>query len=1094
MHVLNDYKSKCALTGLSFTYLKNIEVLNLSVKEIVNPHALDRLLNPVPNGLYDLAMGPLDKNDICLTCNLDYYQCPGHFGHINLVLPLYNPIFFRELIKLLRSSCLSCHQLLTSKLEKDYFHARMTLVNHGLIEQIPLVDDLYTKILNNNDSKILSRVSFRKDFEDLIVFILTEHKESLQSDDHPDSIRNVVRAKIDLMKEFMDHKIKPKQICPNCLLPLRQLRAEHHSKLFYAKGVSARAIKKNKSVKINHFNTTIEEEIEEHSDLNGTQDEIVDEIEKLDIQLDSDQMQPGSKVLKNNKLNQQQFTTDENEEKLDNLTGQTYLTPIETRKYLQQLFENERETINLLLGSHNLEHSSDETELFFFDSIAVPPSKYRPVSSFKEQRFENAQTSQLAKLLQQNIILKDILSEIISSTTISDDKKLINEDSVNDLLTQAAKLAKKAPSLQEKLQNTWLQMQSILNVLYDSDLDKINLEKPAGLKQLLEKKEGLFRKHMMGKRVNYAGRSVISPDVYIATDEIGIPEIFAKKLTYPQPVNSVNFWEMKQLVLNGPDVYPGACLVEYGNGNIIRLKGKDYESRLAIAKQLLTPESSIDSNLDIKIVHRHLKNGDVLLFNRQPTLHRPSVMAHKARVLPNEKTLRMHYSNCKAYNADFDGDEMNAHLPQNEIARSEALNLMLSSEHYLVPKDGTPLGGLIHDHVVSGTALTMRGRFFDKMDYQYLVFNSFNNVRQNIKLLPPAILKPRPLWTGKQVVSTLLLNLFPEEKGPLNLESKSKIAEKTWYREEETREPNWNNVKHKRPYSPNLMSESYVLIRNGHLLIGVLDKAHYGSSSFSLVHCCFELYGGGIAGQLLTCFGRLFTSFVQMRGFTLGVEDILLKPNTQKPMAKIFKKARKSGFEVLAQAFGTNQIDNKQDLIDRYQRTHLNPDESFMKEIDLAYKGTVDSFQNSVTNICFPGGLIKKFPNNNLQLMIQSGAKGSTVNSMQMSCLLGQQELEGRRPRLMPNGNTLPSFLPYDPSPNSGGFISNSFMTGLTPQEYFFHCMAGREGLVDTAVKTSRSGYLQRCLMKHLEGIVVNYDLTVRDSDNSIIQVIIIYL
>ncbi len=240
------------------------------------------------------------------------------------------------------------------------------------------------------------------------------------------------------------------------------------------------------------------------------------------------------------------------------------------------------------------------------------------------------------------------------------------------------------------------------------------------------------------------------------------------------------------------------------------------------------------------------------------------------------------------------------------------------------------------------------------------------------------------------------------------------------------------------------MSESYVLIRHGHLLVGVLDKAHYGSSSYSLVHCCFELYGGSIAGQLLTCFGRLFTTFLQLRGFTLGVEDILLKSNVPKSMSKIMKKARKSGYEILAQVFAASNIDNKKYLTERYQRTHLNPDESYMKEIDLAYKGSVDSFQNSLTNLCFPNGLIKKFPHNNLQLMIQSGAKGSTVNSMQMSCLLGQQELEGRRPRLMPNGNTLPSFLPYDPSPNSGGFISNSFMAGLTPQEYFFHCMAGR--------------------------------------------------
>lgn len=285
------------------------------------------------------------------------------------------------------------------------------------------------------------------------------------------------------------------------------------------------------------------------------------------------------------------------------------------------------------------------------------------------------------------------------------------------------------------------------------------------------------------------------------------------------------------------------------------------------------------------------------------------------------------------------------------------------------------------------------------------------------------------------------------------------------------------------------MSDSYVVIRHGHLLSGVLDKAHYGSSSFSLVHCCYELYGGSVSGELLTSLGRLFTSFLQLRGFTLGVEDILLQDDMDKSMSKIVKKARKCGYDVLEQVFNvTNQDEREQELLDQYQSAHMNPDEAVMKEIDLAYKGSVDKFQNSLTGLVFPNGLIKKFPQNNLQLMIQSGAKGSSVNSMQMSCLLGQQELEGRRPRLMANGNTLPSFLPYDPSPISGGFITNSFMSGLTPQEYFFHCMAGREGLVDTAVKTSRSGYLQRCLMKHLEGIVVNYDLTVRDSDQTVIQ------
>ena len=746
MHVLIDYKAKCALSGINFEYFNNEEVLKLSVKEITNPQALDRLLNPVSNGLYDLALGPLDKNDICMTCGLDYFQCPGHFGHINLVLPVYNPIFFKDLIKLLRSSCLTCHQLLTTKLEKDYFYAKMCIIKEGLIEQLYLIDDLYANLLNNTESKLLNRISYRKNFDELISAIKQNHTSMLEEEGanlpnpHPECVRNVLRAKIDCVKDFMDHKLKAsRQTCPSCSIPLRQLRAEHNSKLFYSKGVSARAIKKNK----NQLNISLSPVM--NNEINESTDEIADEINKLDIQLDDELDNEGPMDITTP-------TPVTGDEKVDNMIGQTYLTPIETRKHLQQLLENEKEVICYMLGRvPDLDSKRDESELFFFDSIAVPPSKYRPISQFKEQRFENAQTTQLSKLLQQNMVLQEMLTQLIDGV----DKKIgliDSEAAVAELLSQTSKLAPKyKASLQEKLQNAWLQLQSIVNVVYDSDLDKLSMEKNTGLKQLLEKKEGLFRKHMMGKRVNFAGRSVISPDVYINTDEIGIPEVFAKKLTYPQPVNPANFWEMKQLVLNGPDVYPGACLVEYGNGNTVRLKGKDYESRLAISKQLLTPESTIDSSLDIKIVHRHLKNGDVLLFNRQPTLHRPSIMAHKARVLQNEKTLRMHYSNCKAYNADFDGDEMNAHLPQNEIARAEALSLLLSSEHYLVPKDGTPLGGLIHDHVVSGVALTVRGRFFDKMDYQTLVYNSFSSLNRPIKLLPPAILKPEVLWTGKQV-------------------------------------------------------------------------------------------------------------------------------------------------------------------------------------------------------------------------------------------------------------------------------------------------------------------------------------------------------
>jgi DNA-directed RNA polymerase I subunit RPA1 len=1066
MHTLIDYRAKGALTGLVFNFYNSQEILKLSVKEITNPQSLDRLLNPVHNGLYDLALGPLDKNDICLTCGLDYLSCPGHFGHINLVLPVFNPVFFKELIKLMRMSCITCCHFLTTKFEKDYFYALMTIVNHGLINKLHLVRDLYSKLLNNTDEGLLAKISFRKEFHDLILEILTKENEENggKSDAFDNSVKNVIKEKLDIMKEFCDVKLKTnRQICPNCGMPLRQLRAEHSSKLFYAKGVSKRQLKQSETKRILK-KTSLMLDDEAPADLEPDfdiekepqNDENVDELDE-----------------KTKALNINGYSVESR--KLDTLSGQTYITPIEAKKFIIKLIENEKEVIELMYGiTNDINNDRDVLSLFFFDRLSVPPSKFRPISQFKEQKFENAQTVQLSKVIQENAILRDILAELIDAE--KKDKTVDTEES-KSLTTK----------IQERLQNSWLHLQTIVNTVYDSDLDKINTDTPHGLKQLLEKKEGLFRKHMMGKRVNYAGRSVISPDLYIGTDEIGIPEVFAKKLTYPQPVNSINFWDMRQLVLNGPDVYPGAAFVQYGNGTVLKLKGKDYESRLAIAKQLLTPESSIDSNLDIKIVHRHLKNGDALLFNRQPTLHRPSIMAHKARVLTNEKTLRLHYSNCKAYNADFDGDEMNAHLPQNEIARAEALNLMAATEHYLVPKDGTPLGGLIHDHIIGGVMLTIRGQYFNRSDYQMLVYNAFGTFNGKMKFLPPAILKPCELWTGKQVVSSMLLNLLPQQKGRINLDGKTKIGEKTWYRAHDARKPNWSKdegseIDH--------MSESTVLIRDSNLLIGVIDKAHCGASLYSLVHCCYELYGGETSSKLLTNFGKLFTAYIQVRGFTLGVQDILLTNETYKPRSKLLKKSHKCGNKALAKVFHTEDGDENNDKIlkQHYTDSHLNHDDTYMKEIDLAYKSEVDGIQNKLVNLCFPGGLLRRFPYNNLQLMIQSGAKGSTVNSMQMSCLLGQQELEGRRPRLMPNGNTLPSFLPYESSPNSGGFICNSFMSGLTPQEYFFHCMAGREGLVDTAVKTSRSGYLQRCLVKHLEGIVVNYDLTVRDSDGSVIQ------
>lgn len=159
----------------------------------------------------------------------------------------------------------------------------------------------------------------------------------------------------------------------------------------------------------------------------------------------------------------------------------------------------------------------------------------------------------------------------------------------------------------------------------------------------------------MGKRVNYACRSVISPDPYIETNEIGIPPVFAKKLTYPEPVTPMNVSKLRQAVINGPSKWPGAAFIQLEDGSLTSLEAHGLEGRTALANSLLTPTPGLSSPNVNKKVYRHMQNGDFLLLNRQPTLHKPSIMAHTARILPGEKTLRMHYANCNTYNADFDG-------------------------------------------------------------------------------------------------------------------------------------------------------------------------------------------------------------------------------------------------------------------------------------------------------------------------------------------------------------------------------------------------------------------------------------------------------
>ena len=733
-----------------------------------------------------------------------------------------------------------------------------------------------------------------------------------------------------------------------------------------------------------------------------------------------------------------------------------YLNAQEVHAALSDLLEKEAEILNLVYNSRAAKNTPSITaDMFFVKNILVPPNKFRPeVKTGDGEITEAPQNSSYKLILRQCVIINQIRAEIGGLVR----EKTTRQRDFGDL------------------QNAWIRLQEAVNSLIDSSKGSApgsaGKSKEEGIKQKLEKKEGLFRKNMMGKRVNFAARSVISPDPNIETNEIGVPPVFARKLTYPEPVTNHNILELRQAVLNGVEKWPGAAAVENENGQVINLRTKNFEERQALANQLLAPSSTSVNGARNKKVHRHLNNGDIVLMNRQPTLHKPSMMAHRARILPGEKTIRMHYANCNTYNADFDGDEMNMHFPQNEVARAEALQIADTDHQYLAATSGKPLRGLIQDHLSMGVWLTNRDTMFDREDYHQLLYSCLrpeNNptASDRIKTVTPAIIRPKVLWTGKQVVTSVLKNITPEGYPGLNLFGKSQISGDCWGEN---------------------YGEDLVIVRDGELLCGILDKAHLGPTGGGFIHSIYEIYGHTIAGRLLSIMGRLLTTLLHMRAFSCGMEDLLLTEAGDRERKEKLQEAEKIGKEVAATYV---KLENKTVVKDEELRMRLQDvlrDNEKQAGLDRVVSSRAATLSSEVTKACLPIGLRKPFPKNQMQTMTASGAKGTVVNANLISCNLGQQVLEGRRVPVMVSGKTLPSFKPFETNVRAGGYITDRFLTGVRPQEYFFHAMAGREGLLDTALKTSSSGYLQRCLVKGMEGLKVEYDNSVRDSDGTMVQ------
>jgi DNA-directed RNA polymerase subunit A' len=528
--------------------------------------------------------------------------------------------------------------------------------------------------------------------------------------------------------------------------------------------------------------------------------------------------------------------------------------------------------------------------------------------------------------------------------------------------------------------------------------------------QRIKSKEGRIRHNLAGKRTNFCSRTVISPDPMLKLNEVGVPSVVARKLTVPETINTWNMAYLKKFVERGPTVYPGA-------NYIIRPDGK----RKKITEE--TKEAALEELQPGYVVERHLMDGDISIFNRQPSLHRMSMMCHKVKVLPY-KTLRINPAVCAPYNADFDGDEMNLHIPQTEESRAEAEVLMQVQTQLISPRYGLSVMGCLHDGISGNYLLTRDVELSRERAIELLMQAGITDISG---------LPNKKIVSGREIFSVVL---------PSDFDFKGKSRD-----------------------------GNDVIIEKGKLVQGIMDKTSLGGEGAGfLLRSLHKKYGADHTVEILHNILRLGIETLLITGFTAKLSDLDMPKEADDLITETLNKAEEDALQ----------------MIKAYEAGTLEafPGRSVEETLELRILELLNKARTKCMNI------VKEYADKttNTIAMAESGARGSYLNISQMSACAGQQALHGSRIGKGYSGRTLSCFKKGDLSPEARGFVRNGFKHGLNPKEFFFHAIVGRDSLMDTALRTPKSGYLYRRLANAMQDLRVEYDRSVRDANHRIIQ------
>lgn len=713
---------------------------------------------------------------------------------------------------------------------------------------------------------------------------------------------------------------------------------------------------------------------------------------------------PVSKI----KFDQSFADAKQNYPELDKHLRRTYedLNPLRVLKLFKAISPSDCE----LLG---LDPTEGRPEMFIWQFLPAPPVCIRPSVAQDNASTEDDLTTKLADIVWVSGMIRGALQKGVAIQTIMEQ---------------------------------WEYMQTQIALYINSDIP--GLQQPGfgksirGFCQRLKGKQGRFRGNLSGKRVDFSGRTVISPDPNLGVDQVAVPILVAKNLTYPEKVQRHNIKKLRQCIRNGPAVWPGANLIISISG-----QGHEYMTRLQFGDRDQAAEDLKEGD----IVERHLEDGDIVLFNRQPSLHKLSIMSHLVKVRP-WRTFRLNECVCNPYNADFDGDEMNLHVPQTEEARAEAINLMGVKNNLVTPKNGEPMIAATQDFITAAFLLSNKDNFYNRKTFTYICMHMLDG-NTPLDLPPPVIIKPEALWTGKQVFNIMMR---PNKKSPVlvNLDAKCKS-----YKGSSAKCPDMD---------PN---DGWLVIRNSEVMCGLMDKATVGAGKKnSIFYVILRDFGPEHAVEAMNRLAKLCARYLTNRGVTIGVGDVCPGETLRTEVNKLIQTAYRQS----------------DDLIERFKTGKLEkaPGCNMEQTLENLISGVLSKVRQQAGDYCVD----TLSRHNGPLIMATSGSKGSEINVAQMVALVGQQIIGGQR---VPDGfqdRSLPHFHKNARQPPSKGFVQNSFYSGLIPTEFLFHAISGREGLVDTAVKTAETGYMSRRLMKSLEDLAVQYDDTVRTSGNNIVQ------